>query len=133
MNYVIDASIALGFVLPDEDDDRSERFLQTLALDVLCVPCIWHAEVLNGLLSAQRRKRIDAVGLDRGIGYFAMLPIRIDVDPPDLPAIRSLAEAHRLTAYDATYLELAIRQHLPMATGDAALAKAARSHGVKTL
>lgn len=133
MNYVIDASIALGFVLPDEDDARSENLLRTLALDVLCVPCIWHAEVLNGLLFAQRRKRIDRAGVDRGIGYFAMLDIRLDADPPDLPAIRKLADAHRLTAYDATYLELAVRQHLPIATNDAALAKAARSHGVKTL
>ncbi len=133
MNYVIDASIALGFVLPDDDDARSEGLLQTLALDVLCVPCIWQAEVLNGLLSAQRRKRIDGAGVDRVIGYFAMLDIRIDTDLPDMPAIRRLADAHRLTAYDATYLELAIRQHLPIATNEAALAKAARSHGVKTL
>ncbi len=133
MNYVIDASIALGFVLPDEDDDRSDGLLKTLALDVLCVPYLWHAEVLNGLLSAQRRKRIDGAGVDRGIGYFAMLDVRLDSEPPDLPAIRLLAEAHRLTAYDATYLELALRQHLPIATSDAALAKAARSHGVKTL
>ena len=133
MHYVIDASTALGFVFPDEDDDRGGRLLATLAQDALSVPAIWYVEVLNGLIQAQRRKRIGDAAVDRGIACFGLLDIRLDAGEPDMLAIRGVADAHKLTAYEATYLELAVRKQLPLATNDSALAKAAKARGVKLL
>jgi predicted nucleic acid-binding protein len=133
MHYVIDASTALGFVFDDEDDDRGVRLLASLAQDTLSVPGIWYAEVVNGLIQAQRRKRIDGAAVDRAIAHFGSLDIRPDAGEPDMLAIRRVADAHRLTAYDAAYLELALRAQLPLATNDSALAKAAKARGVKTL
>lgn len=133
MRYVGDASVLLSFVLADERGDRADTLLSKLADDPVCLPVIWRAEVLNGLLQARRRGRVDSRGVGDGIVFFERLNVQVDSADPDMMAIRKLAEAHRLTAYDATYLELAVRGRLALATNDAGLAKAARSHGVKIL
>ena len=133
MRYVGDASILLAFVLDDEGGARAEQLLAALGPDVVCLPPIWYAEVLNGLVQAKRRGRVGERSIVDGLAFFDALPMEIDVSKPDMLAIRALAEAHRLSAYDAIYLELAVRRRLPLATNDTSLAKAAKSQGVLIL
>lgn len=109
-------------------------------LDRVCdeganAPQLWPIEALNGLLMAERRKRIDSVLRRRLTGFLQALPIEIDTETAGLTwtEIAELAERHRLTSYDATYLELALRLGLPLATTDKALAAAAASAGVSLL
>ena len=99
------------------------------------VPMLWPLEVANVLLMAERRHRIVSAERSQALGWFAALPIEIDYEAAhpawaDLPA---LAVQHRLTAYDAAYLELARRRGLPLATLDQELAAAARAEGLGVL
>lgn len=98
-------------------------------------PQLWPLEMLNGLLTAERRGRLDASARVRMTRSLADPPIRIDEETAALAwtAISELAERHRLTANDAAYLELAHRLELPLATADDALATAAESAGVALL
>lgn len=96
------------------------------------VPALWHLEVGNTLIVAERRRRITAAALDRTADDLAALPIMID-ERPVLETWRTsiaLASRHRLTVYDAAYLELARRLRLPLATLDRDLRKAAKAEGV---
>jgi len=95
------------------------------------VPAHWPLEVANTLLMARRGGRITAIQVNEFINDLAALPIRIEPpsEPAQWPTILALAEAHRLTAYDAAYLELALRTALPLATLDGDLHKAARAEG----
>lgn len=96
------------------------------------VPALWPIEVGNTLVVAERRRRITAPVIDRILAELVALPIAIDEQPALLSwaACVSLAIRHRLTVYDATYLELAIRLHLPLATLDKDLREAAKAEGV---
>ena len=98
-------------------------------------PQLWPVEALNVLLAAERRGRIDAGARHRLAGFLQRLPIGIDDETAVQvwTATTRLAEHHRLTAYDATYLELALRLGLPLATADKALRAAAEAAGVALL
>jgi predicted nucleic acid-binding protein len=99
------------------------------------VPVHWPLEVANALLMAVRRARIDAGFRDAALRDLAALPIVLDPETSSRAwhdTLR-LADAHRLTAYDAAYLELAHRRALPLATLDAELRAAARAFGVTLL
>jgi predicted nucleic acid-binding protein len=133
VRYVGDASILLAFVLDDEQDARVDQLVVALGSDAVCLPPIWYAEVLNGLIQAKRRGRVTERSFVQGLAFFDRMPIEIDAAKPDMLAIHALAGAHRLSAYDAIYLELAVRKRLPLATNDKALAKAAASLGVSTV
>lgn len=101
----------------------------------LHVPSLWTWEILNTVGVVIKRRRISA---DRGrefMAQLAMLNFRIDPAPPisEFPRLHTLATLHGLTAYDASYLDLAIRLALPLATLDADLGRACRSEGIPTL
>ena len=110
MRYVLDASVALTFVLRDEHDDAAAEFLAGIRRASIVAPVIWRAEVLNGLVNAQRRKRIDTEGIEEGIALIDGLDVEIDLSPIDLLAMYMLAARYRLTVYDALYLDLAARE-----------------------
>ena len=95
------------------------------------VPAIWLLEMGNLLLNAQRRRRIDDAKRRELVAAAAALRLRIDREPVPMPELDALAARHALTAYDAAYLELALRRKLPIATTDAALLKAMTAAGVK--
>ena len=99
------------------------------------VPQLWPIEALNGLLSAERRGRISPPIRLRLAGFLRALPISVDDETADQlwTTTAQLAEQHRLTAYDATYLELALRLGLPLATADKRLITAAQNIGLKVL
>jgi predicted nucleic acid-binding protein len=134
-SFVIDGSVALAGTLPDERSSRSTELLNRVAEQSASAPPIWPFEVANGLLQAFRRGRIsDAYRVQR-LREFSRLPIVIDPADHQLAwtGISRLAASHGLTVYDASYLELAIRSSLPLATLDRALAAAARHEHVAVL
>jgi len=129
MPFVIDASAAGCWALKDEEDPAATAALLRLDRDEGLVPVIWWFELRNTLLVAERRGRIS--GADSGAFLFQLsqLPINVDRQPQESELLL-LARRHRLTAYDAAYLELARRTALSLATLDAALARAARAEHV---
>ena len=135
MSFVLDNSVALAWCFEDEQTPAIMALLDRVADAGAVAPQLWPVEAFNGLLTAERRGRSDREVRDRLAGFLQALPIRID----DETASRSwtttahLADQHRLTAYDATYLELAMRHGLPLATTDTALIAAARVAGVQLL
>jgi predicted nucleic acid-binding protein len=129
-SFVVDASISAAWFLPDEATPATEAALQATATREVWVPAIWLLEVGNLLLSAQRRKRISAAKRRELASAAAALRIRVDREPVAIPALDELAAIHALSAYDAAYLELALRRGLPLATQDEALEAAMIKAGI---
>ncbi len=123
---VVDASVATAWLLEDEDEPDSIAILDVLRERDALVPQLWHVQIRNALLSAERRGRITPSQTAERLSYLGTLLIHTDHEP-DFDAAIALARNHRLTFYDATYLELALRRRLPLATLDNALARAAES------
>jgi predicted nucleic acid-binding protein len=94
------------------------------------VPALWLLEIGNLMLSAQRRKRIDPPKRRELVAAAAALRLRVDREPVPMVDLDALAARHGLTAYDAAYLELALRRALPLATQDTALLAAMAAAGV---
>lgn len=133
--WVLDASFALALGLPDESSERVERFMGRLAPGTpLWVPALWGYEIANSLLIAERRGRIREAEASRALGIILELPLEVDAvsSAEALWRWRMLGQEHGLTAYDAAYLELAMRRQLPLATFDQALLKAAKAAGART-
>jgi predicted nucleic acid-binding protein len=128
---VIDASVALSWVYSDEDNAVSNALLARVSHEGAVVPTLWRLEVANSLQTGIKRKRIDAAYRDSSIQIFLRLPIEIDVETNDYAwtTTLQLAEAHQITVYDASYLELTLRRGLPLATRDDQLATAAARSG----
>jgi len=128
MALVADASIILAWAFEEQFAD-AEATLERVRREELAVPTIWWFEVRNVLIlkerGGQRSERQNA-GFLRAL---SRLTIRID-DLPAETAVLTLARRHRLTVYDAAYLELALREGLELATLDTELADAARAEGV---
>ena len=132
MRFVVDNSIALAWCFQDEQTPQIMALLDRVCESGAVAPQLWPIEALNGLLSAERRGRINKDMRERLAGFLRDLPIRIDDATADRiwTSTAQLAAAHQLTAYDATYLELAIRLGFALATSDAALVAAAERVGV---
>jgi len=132
MPFVLDASVALAWSFRDEQNAYAHRMLRRLEDDPAVVPVVWLLEVANGLLVAERRGRFTAADVAQVYGTLADLPIEwsdLTLDQA-LGPVLDLARAHGLSAYDAAYLELAMREGLPLATQDDALRVAAERAGV---
>ncbi len=118
-----------AWLLPDENAALADLALDRLASETACVPGpLWH-ELRNLLLSAERRRRIDEHHADASLARLRQLPIRCPGETED-HHILALARRHRLTAYDASYLALAIREGCPLASLDRRLNEAAATEGV---
>lgn len=134
---VIDGSAALGLLLPDENQTPAARKLRaTLDSAVrLYVPAHWWMEMANGILMAERRKRLTQALAIEVLALLEALNVTTDSDPVErsLAATIALARQHGLTAYDAAYLELAMRKGAALASQDQALLKAALACGVEVL
>ena len=126
--FVLDASVAGAWLLEDEDDPVADAAMSQLATEFALVPQLWHLEVRNLLVVAERRGRVGAAGLDDGLRRVGELPILTDTEP-NLGTALALARRRRLTVYDALYLELALRADAPLATVDRTLAGAAVAEG----
>jgi predicted nucleic acid-binding protein len=132
MVLVFDASVTLGWYFPDESTPTADAARRHLATSGAIVPVLWWFEIRNALLVGERRARIDATQTMEILAQLDVLPIRMD-QGRDSGSILALARAHRLTLYDAAYLELALRADVPLATLDQQLAAAARAARVPLL
>lgn len=129
MGLVLDASIVACWILPDEQNAKADLALDALERERASVPEIWRYEVRNLLVMNERRGRISRGATTAGLEFLSVLPIDVERDM-DEDAALGLARKHRLTVYDAAYLELALRKGLPLATLDAELIAAARADGI---
>ena len=126
---VVDASVAAAWLFDDEAEPRGDRVLERLEDGGALVPQLWHLEVRNCLLVAERGRRLSAGEVMDRLDALRRLPIITDAEP-DLQSAFDLARAHGLSFYDAIYLELAKRQSAELATLDGALTRAAGAEGV---
>jgi predicted nucleic acid-binding protein len=135
MSFVVDSSVALAWLLPDEQSAAVDALADGLVNGPAHAPALWPLEVCNALVTAQRRKRITERETDRLLKALDSLPVELDAPPPGqtYPATVACARKLGLMTYDAAYLELAQRRGLPLATLDQRLAEAARKAGVAVL
>lgn len=129
---VPDGSAALAWCFEDETTDETRRLFDRVERFGAVVPPIWAFEVANALLVGERRGRVVAGRTPLLIDVLRQLPIRIDplADLSRISATLDLARREGLSVYDASYLELALRTGLPLATSDRAMARAAAACSV---
>lgn len=133
MTFVLDGSVAISWAFADGQNAFAESIVQRLRNDDAIVPGIWPLEIANTMVVGQRRGRLPEEDRLRYFRQLQQLPIRIDSTLLTFSAIvqfYDLANAHQLSAYDASYLELAMRFGFPLATLDIRLADAATRAGV---
>lgn len=133
--FVLDCSIAVSWCFEDEAAEATDALLERARDEGALVPSLWHLELGNALLQAERRGRVSSADVTTRLELLGDLPIITD-DETSLRALRetlTLARAETLTTYDAAYLELAMRRGLPLATKDQTLREAAQRIGMKTL
>lgn len=130
MKCVLDASMALSFVLADEFTAESERALSTIAAAGAVVPALWELEVLNGLRSAERRGRITEAAITNALQGLSGLRIETYRHSVDRPQVLAIANRLDLSVYDASYAWVAMQTNLPLATLDSKLGEAAVAAGI---
>ena len=135
MSVVIDASLTIAWYFDDETTAATEAVLDKVSEAGAVVPTLWRLEVANAFQTAFRRQRITALYRDESLVELAQMPITIDGDTDTYAWTTTLrlAERFALTLYDATYLELAQRRSLPLATLDKELREAAATLGITLL
>ena len=133
--FVIDNSVVMTWCFKDQINQYADAILDRLEVSTAVVPSIWPLEVGNILLVAERKKRLSEADSTRFIVLLAELPIIIEQEPPErmMKDILALAREHQLSTYDASYLDLAMRKGLPIATLDNRLKAAAKRSQVPTL
>jgi predicted nucleic acid-binding protein len=132
MPFVLDASIPACWAFQDEQDPRADAAYVRIKTEEALVPSLWWFEIRNILVVNERRKRITESDTGVFLRDLAGLRIRIDHEPEEGAVLR-LARAHRLSVYDASYLELVIREGIAVATLDAELAAAALAEGTELI
>ena len=125
MGFVLDASVTASWFLPDENDEDAWEAWKRSETEDVWVPLHWWFEVRNMMLVGERRNRISQMLTVNALDRLSVLPITVE-PRPDEGAVFELAHRHRLTFYDAVYLELAQRRKASLATLDNALIEAAR-------
>ena len=127
-SFVVDNSVVMAWCFKDEANPYADAVLTSLTRATAVVPGIWPLEVVNVLLVAERSERLHESDSVRFISLLSQLPIVVERTWPErsMKDLLALGRAHSLSSYDAAYLELAMRQGLPIATLDNNLLKAAR-------
>lgn len=135
MAFVLDSSVALAWILPDEETSHVDTIAARLESEPALVPVIWPFEVHNALLVALRRDRLTRTQLETCVNALTALTIEVDPDSSLRNADRALtvAEELELSVYDASYLELAIRHGVALASIDERLRTACAARGVPLL
>jgi predicted nucleic acid-binding protein len=136
--FILDASVAISWCFPNDPTENtpySRAILQRIEESDVVVPEIWAFEIANGIFVAySKRQRISEADIQEYIGLLESMPILV-VRGEWLSniALESLARKHNLAAYDVAYIDLALREKLPLATSDQALRKAAVAEGVTVI
>jgi predicted nucleic acid-binding protein len=130
--FVLDESVALAWYFQDEADPYADTVARQFPYVEAIVPAVWPLEVANAVLVGERRKRDAAATATQWAGYLTSLPIAVDDQTLGriFGDVLTIARAQNLSVYDASYLELAIRSGLPLATLDDRLRAAAVAVGV---
>jgi predicted nucleic acid-binding protein len=130
--FVLDCSLTMAWCFDDEGTSYTHAVRDSLAVAQAVVPSLWCLEVANATIMGERRKRLDEARSQRFIVLLEALPIVVDHENSSraFGDVMHLARAHQLSAYDAAYLELAIRRGLPLACLDGKLKTAAGAAGV---
>lgn len=134
--FVLDTSVALSLVFPDERTDATIAFWTSHASARIHVPSLWLVETTNALIAAERRKRLTMAQVRESWLAFDALRLTISRFPATVPQAREvslIAANSKLTGYDAVYLGLAQSLGVPLATLDADLLRAARAADVPTI
>ena len=134
--FVLDCSATVPWLFSSEATSATDRLLDALATGAKAwVPALWHLELGNVLLGAERRGRVDKAGIEKFFSSLTVYDIEVDGDTMALAWSKtfSLGEAFGLTMYDAAYLELALRRGLPLASLDEQLRVAMRKAGGRIL
>lgn len=132
-SFVADASVAIAWVHPAQATAETEAMLDRLvAGDSLVVPALWPLEVANALTILRRRRKLTPDEARSAIEIIRELPVVIDHEAATIAFTRlfDLASEHELTIYDASYIELAARRQLPLASNDVRMKQAAIRSGV---
>jgi predicted nucleic acid-binding protein len=135
-SFVADSSVGVAWAVVAQGSSMTDDLLEQVTGGTSVVtPSLWPFEVANALLASLRRKKITRDERNRALAALAAIPLVVDDADPRLAfgRISELAAEHGLTVYDATYLELALRRNLPLASRDDTLCKAARDCGVRLL
>lgn len=132
-NFVVDNSVVMSWCFKDEDNPYADLVLGRFEEATAYVPSVWPLEVVNVLLAAERRKLISETDSIRFLRLLSQLPILVQHESPEraMKDILNLARAHDLSSYDASYLDLAMKKGLPLATLDKKMRKAAKSMNVE--
>jgi predicted nucleic acid-binding protein len=135
MSFVLDNSVALAWCFEDEQTPAVMALLDRVTETGATAPLLWPLEALNGLMVAERRRRLNAATRAALATFLRELPIMLDLDTAERAwgEAAPLAERFRLSVYDAIYLELALRRRLPLASLDQGLREAAMAVGVDVL
>jgi predicted nucleic acid-binding protein len=128
----VDASVALAWCFPDEASDYADSVLLAVENQTVVVPAIWAVEITNALLVGERRKRIRQPEVRRFVDLMNGLSVVEDRQPfaDTVSNVLPLAREYDLSAYDAAYLDVAVRHEIPLATLDVALQKACAAAGI---
>lgn len=128
--FVVDCSVTIAWLFQDQADESTEAALDALLQSNAIAPRWWSVEVLNVLLALERRNRLSPDKAVAALRHLQALPIRLHDTQASLFELHALANRHKLTSYDAIYLEAALATGLPLATRDTALRRAAIESGV---
>jgi predicted nucleic acid-binding protein len=132
-SFVLDASVALAWCFETETDHFTDAVLDSLADSTALVPTVWPLEIGNVLVVAERRGYLDQASSVRFLNLLRQLSLEVEQESPQrmFGEILLLAREQQLSTYDASYLDLAMRSGLPLASRDGALIQAARRCGVQ--
>jgi predicted nucleic acid-binding protein len=130
--FVMDGSLALAWFFKDEAHPYADAVARCFPAVRAIVPALWPLEIANAVLMGERRQRSTEAQATKWLSYMACLPITVDDETNERAwsEVLRLARTHRLSAYDAAYLESALRRGLPLATLDNDLKSAASAAGV---
>ena len=133
--FVLDCSIAMAWLFNDEATPKTEALLTRLTTETALVPAWWCIEITNVLAMAERKGRITPTQSEAFIADLGKLGIEKDNEAPDraFTYLLAMCRTHRLTSYDAIYLDLAVRRNMPLATLDDDLRKTAKKLCVRLL
>ncbi len=133
--FILDCSIAVSWCFEDEATTESDALLDRLRDYGAIVPVLWMQEIANVMVMAERRRRITRTQMANNLELLAALPISIEeiAGTRIFGAIAELARTEKLSVYDATYLDIAMRLNLPLATHDKGLIRACRTVGTEHL
>lgn len=132
MTLILDSSVVIAWLMPDEQAGEADLAVAEAMVHGADVPALFALEVANAMMMNVRRKRIGLDAALAGLADLATLDIRPEVapTPETLQTIATVAANHRVSAYDAAYLELARRLRGSLATLDGDLKTAAKAENV---